>query len=415
MLESLRILLIACQPEDSQRIEGYLVEAEETGRLPALQVQFESVPSAAAASQPLAQVPFQAAFIRLVSAEDLNLLSEIHSVYPTLPVIVIVNAAQEALAQLALTRGAFDYWQEEVAGVQQLAAIFRLLLVGVQLKANQARLHWLETGISEVVWRAQPDLRWVEVSTSVARLAGYSPAEALSMSLPDFLVPAARPTLLAALQTTVLFPPGTARELTLELEHQHKNGQSFWAEVLLRVEVDPRGQVLGLQGLTRDVTGRHAIQEKLEYLSLHDPLTGLFNRTYLDEELSRLEFSRLYPITVLLADFEGLRGINDDHGLAAGDEMLKRVANLLRATFRSEDMIARISGSYFVAIMPRAHARAAGRALQRVLNLVDAYNQGEPDLPLNITLDVVTAESGQSLVQVFKDAYAQRSHKKVES
>ncbi len=413
MPEHLRVLLIASQPEAPQQIEQLLVEAEETGRLPALQLKFESASAGAGALELLAQGAFHAVFLTLSTPDDLHTLAEIHPAYPDLPIIVGVNAAEESLALLALTRGALDYWHPDACRIRDMAGIFRLVLAAAQLKSNQQRLRWLENSISEVVWRAQPDLRYIEVSDSIARLAGYSVEEALGMSLPDFLTPAARPVLLAALQTTLLFESGTQRELMLELEHHHKEGQNFWAEVLLRVELGPQGQVTGLQGLTRDVSGRHAIQEKLEYVSMHDALTGLFNRVYLEEELTRLEFSRLYPITILMADFEGLRGINDEYGMGAGDEMLKRVANLLRTAFRSEDMIARTHAGDFVVFMPRANSRAAGRALQRVLNLVEAYNSGEPELPLNITMDVMTAETGQSLRDLFNAASAQRSSKKV--
>jgi len=417
MIEELRVLMIAALSDDLQRIEQLLVEARETGRLPALQVKFESEPDAVSAAGVLAHGAVDAVFLMLTAPEDLHTLADLHHAYPDLTTVVGVSVLEESLALLAMTRGAADYWLKDACAARDIAAIFRQVLVSKQLKSSQQRLRWLEEGISEVVWRAQPDLRWVETTASIQRLAGYSVQEALGMSLPDFLAPASREALLSGLQKTPLYPSegATLQDLTLELEHLHKNGKNFWAEFLLHLETDGHGQVVGVQGLTRDVTGYHAIQEKIDYISLHDPLTGLFNRIYFEEEINRLEFSRYYPITILKADFEGLRAINDDHGRPAGDEMLKRVANILRAAFRSEDMISRMSGNDFVVIMPRANARAAGRALQRVLNLVDGYNQGDPELPLNIKMEVVTAETGESLLETFKSVLTQKSNKKVPS
>ena len=92
---------------------------------------------------------------------------------------------------------------------------------------------------------------------------------------------------------------------------------------------------------------------------MHDPMTGLFNRAYFVEELKRLEPSRMYPITILMADLEGLKAINFQHGMAAGDELIRQAANLLRAAFRAEDLVARIGGDEFMAIMPRCNPRAA--------------------------------------------------------
>jgi len=175
----------------------------------------------------------------------------------------------------------------------------------------------------------------------------------------------------------------------------------------------PERQISGWTGVTRDVSSRHNIQEKLDYLSMHDSLTGLFNRAYFLEELQRLEFSRLYPITVMLADLEGLNKINYQYNISSGDELVKHAASLLRTVFRSEDMVARISDDEFIALMPRCTARAGEKALQRAVNMVEAFNLEQPDLPLNLSLGIATAESGQSLADTLKLANSLKLSNKV--
>jgi diguanylate cyclase (GGDEF)-like protein/PAS domain S-box-containing protein len=408
MLERLRVLMSAVQPDDARRIEQLLNEAIETGRLPALQVTFEAGPAAVEGA------PWDAVFLNLAVPEDWHSLAEIHQAQPDLPVIVGVNAAEESQALLALSRGAVNYWLKDACAARDLAAIFRQVLSSVQLRSSLRRERWLEENISEVVWRARPDLRMLDVSASVQHLAGFSVQEALGMSLPDFIAPEARPALLAALQSSLLSQPAATarRELILELEHLNKNCDNFWAELHLRVETDAQGQAIGLQGLTSDVTLRHNLQQQINYVTLRDPLTGLFNRVYFEEELNRLECSRFYPITLLIANFEGLGEINTLHGLAAGDAMLKRVTSLLHTAFRAEDVISRLSGNDFVVVMPRANQRAAGRALQRVLNLVKSYNQDAPEMPLDIRMDIATAESGQSVLATYKAMLAEKAQKK---
>ena len=314
-----------------------------------------------------------------------------------------------------MAQGASDYWLHGQSNLRDLAALFRHTLAGARLNAGFRLLNWLEENINEIIWQAAPDLHLLEVTSSIQRLTGFSADEALKLTLVDLIVPAARQDLYDALLEFRQPDPQAAspRILTLELEHLRKEGANFWSEIILQVKRDSHGILIGYTGSTRDVSYRHAIQEKLDYLSVHDPLTGLFNRTYFEEELKRLEFSRLYPITILLTDLEGLKMINFEHGLEKGDDMLKQVANILRLTFRSEDMVARIGGDEFIVLMPRTHARAAGKALQRVINLVETYNQEHLEMPLHLSIGVATAEQGQSLIETLKIAGTQKFTNKV--
>jgi diguanylate cyclase (GGDEF)-like protein/PAS domain S-box-containing protein len=415
MSDTLHVLVIGEQPGDVRRMETLLVEAEETSRMPAANYSFDPVIDLAAGLDRLAHVHIDAILLGLSTPEDLLALAELRQAHPDLPIIAGVSPANESLALLALAQGASDYWLHGQSNIRDLAALFRHTLVGARFNAGVQRLNWLEENITEMIWRAAADLRVLEVTSSVRRLAGYLPEEVLKMNLADLVVPSARQSLTDALAG--FYQPAseaTSRPaVTLEVEHLRKAGPRFWAEMTVQAMRDSQGAFIGFTGVTRDVSSRHAIQEKLDYLSVHDPLTNLFNRTYFEEELKRLEFSRLYPITIFMADLEGLKAINFEHGTAEGDESLKQVASFLRLTFRSEDMVARIGGDEFIVMMPNTSARAAGKALQRVINLVETYNQETPARPLHLSLGVATAEQGQSLVETLKTASTQKFTNKV--
>ena len=382
MSETLRVLVIGEQPDDVRRIENLLVEAEETSRLPVVKINFDLVLDLAAGLDRLEHHHFDALLLGLSDPDDLTTLADLRQAYPDLPIIIGVSPANESLALLAITQGASDYWLHGQSNLRDLAALFRHTLAGARLNAGSRRQNWLEENINEIIWRAAPDLRLLEVTSSVQRLTGYLPEEALKMTLARSHRSVGSPGFIPMLWPNFTNPTPNAtsrRAVTFELEHLRKEGDEFLVgDHHYKVMRDSQGILIGFTGSTRDVSSRHAIQEKLDYLSVHDPLTGLFNRTYFEEELKRLEFSRLYPITILLADLEGLKAINFEHGLEKGDELLKQVASFLRLTFRSEDMVARIGGDEFIVIMPRTHARAAGKALQRVVNLVETYNQETP-------------------------------------
>ena len=159
-----------------------------------------------------------------------------------------------------------------------------------------------------------------------------------------------------------------------------------------------------INGVTRDVTEKHTLKERLEYLSLHDEMTGLFNRVYFQEEMTRLECSRLHPISILVAELEDVKPINIEFDLQTADELAKRAAAILHQAFRSEDMVARISSDEFVAIMPLTQAGSAGRVMQRVVNLMDQENLANLSFPLHMSLGIATSETGQSLFKTFKSA-----------
>lgn len=412
MTEELHILMIEDHPGDTHQLEAQLAEAQKLDLLPSLKVQWEKVTELSAAEACLAQGGVDTVLIGVSNPEDLYRQSALHTKYPDLNIVTYVNLANEPLALLALEQGASNYLLIDTLDPRFFASVFRHILENARLNSTRQRLSWIEDNITEVIWRTLPDLSLVEITPSINRLAGFSVEEALKLTLHDLTAPDFRKSLLATLRTLQeaclsSAPDAASWNATLELMLLRKDGAAFWVEMAMRAVVDVQGHLIGLAGTMCDITARHAIQDKLDYFT-HDALTGLFNQIYFQEELNRLEFSRLYPISVLVVDFKGLNMINLERGMAVGDELLKRVANMLRMTFRSEDLVARTESDEFVAIMPRTDARATSRVLQRVINMVAAFNQERPDLPLRLSLDVATAEAGQSLLETLKYIHTQK-------
>lgn len=154
-----------------------------------------------------------------------------------------------------------------------------------------------------------------------------------------------------------------------------------------------------------DVTDRKITEEKLTYMSTHDSLTGLFSRSYFEAELERLQVSRHYPISILMADVDHLKITNDTEGHASGDRLIKRAAHVLRLSFRPEDVIARIGGDEFVVITPDTDRFTAAKLLQRLRGMLELENKNktEPKI-LDLSMGVATAETGDLLSDVLKTA-----------
>lgn len=119
---------------------------------------------------------------------------------------------------------------------------------------------------------------------------------------------------------------------------------------------------------------RHSRQEfvlnqRLEQLAIHDALTGLFNRRYLDLQLRELftAFRRYQtPFTAVLVDLDDFKSVNDEFGHSTGDKVLHQVAQVLHSKVRGPDIVCRYGGDEFVVLMPKTQAAGAQRLIRRL-------------------------------------------------
>lgn len=115
-----------------------------------------------------------------------------------------------------------------------------------------------------------------------------------------------------------------------------------------------------------DITERKKSEEAILYLSYHDQLTGLYNRRFYEEELKRLDIERNLPITLVMADVNGLKLTNDAFGHLAGDKLIQKIGEILKEECRADDIIARIGGDEFVLLLPSTNAEETEKIVQRI-------------------------------------------------
>jgi diguanylate cyclase (GGDEF)-like protein/PAS domain S-box-containing protein len=156
--------------------------------------------------------------------------------------------------------------------------------------------------------------------------------------------------------------------------------------------------------IMRDVTTRKQTEEKLLFLSTHDTLTGLYNRTHFTDVLTQLSKVDPYPISVMMIDIDGMKNVNDMQGHAAGDELIRRTSQVLMRTFRGDDMIARIGGDEFVVLMHRTSSEAAPAAVERLRLKLSEHNGGYEGVVLNLSIGVATATAYEELAQAIATA-----------
>lgn len=104
--------------------------------------------------------------------------------------------------------------------------------------------------------------------------------------------------------------------------------------------------------IVNDITKRKQAETRLNFLSYHDQLTGLFNRRFFDEALIALDKEENYPLMITMIDINGLKLINDSFGHSAGDLYIKKVASVLSEGTRKQDIVCRQAGDEFIIFSP---------------------------------------------------------------
>ena len=146
-----------------------------------------------------------------------------------------------------------------------------------------------------------------------------------------------------------------------------------------------------------DITSRKEIEATLRHSGTHDSLTGLYNRAFFEDELERLAQSRLFPMSIVMADVNNLKSVNDTQGHAAGDHLIRLAARIIHEAFRAEDIIARIGGDEFAVLLPATDSDVAEEAVERVMSCPEIIS-GQ----VSIAFGIAAAENRAQLAGALK-------------
>ena len=192
---------------------------------------------------------------------------------------------------------------------------------------------------------------------------------------------------------------------------RHKSGEIFYS-LLKETRIKLNDGSYGILSMQIDVTDIKKKEEKIKYISYHDQLTGLYNRKFLEEEINRLDTNRQLPISIIMADVDGLKLINDSYGHRAGDQLIKNAADILEESVRYEDIVARWAGDEFVILLPKTGVEETEKIIKRIIKRTNETDCS--DIPISIGLGYAIKEDSEiDIYKVLNEADKNLYHNKI--
>jgi diguanylate cyclase (GGDEF)-like protein/PAS domain S-box-containing protein len=214
------------------------------------------------------------------------------------------------------------------------------------------------------------DFRFLRVNRALCQITGYTPSQLEGLPVASITHP---DELRADWEARGAMLEGELSSHRAERRYLHASGSAVWVMINSTLVRDADGAPLHFLSQMQDITDRRRHEAELRHMADHDPLTGLLNRRSFERELERhvAYVDRYGPKgAAIVLDLDHFKTINDTLGHSAGDELIVRVAQLLRSRLRESDVLARLGGDEFAILLPEASSEEADGVAAAVLEAV---------------------------------------------
>lgn len=263
--------------------------------------------------------------------------------------------------------------------IGQLIAGFNRLLGTLHLRENALRaseshFRLLTERASDVVWQLDHRLNILYISPADEKLRGIKHADVVGRPFPEMSPEEERPLIVQAFETLA---QASAKDETATFVFRQtcSNGAQIWTEILASADRQSDGSISGFHGITRNITERRQMEEKIRQLAFHDALTGLPNRRLMMDRLQQAIATcrrNQQQGALLFIDLDNFKPLNDRYGHTAGDLLLIEVAARLRSCLRETDSVARFGGDEFVVLLGAidGHKDSAMSQVERIADKI---------------------------------------------
>ncbi len=270
------------------------------------------------------------------------------------------------------------------------------------LRESEEKYRTIFENVQDIFLKTDFEGAILEVSPSVERHLGYKREDLLGRTFEFIYV---RKEDREKLRETLT---SQGEVMDYEVEIRAEDGHVLTVSFNGRLVLDEDGQPGGFEGSLRDITERKRMEVRLGELSVRDPLTGCYNRRYLDHIRTELE----RPTSTwgcLILDLDNFKLINDTYGHEEGDRVLKGIAHFINRHGRAEDVLVRLGGDEFALLVQAASLTELESIAERVLEVAPFES------PAAFSLGFAFRHPGDSVDQVISRAdramYAAKGHR----
>lgn len=268
-----------------------------------------------------------------------------------------------------------------------------------ELKREKARFESLFYNSPDAIIMLDDKAGILDINKKFAELFKYKPENIRGRNVDDTMKVEDREDSVNEKWTEMLY---RGKQISREVTRYDREGNPI--EVFLKtVPITFENEVTGAYVIYVDITERKDKEKQLRYKTFHDELTGLYNRTFLAEEMDRLNTKRQHPISIIMVDVNGLKIINDSFGHDRGDEVLIKSARILESMVREEDFIARYGGDEFVILLNNTDNETAHAICERIEE--KCAETEEDEFPVSLGMGAATKKDvEESINDVLKRA-----------
>jgi diguanylate cyclase (GGDEF)-like protein/PAS domain S-box-containing protein len=280
-----------------------------------------------------------------------------------------------------------------------------------RLEAEAARRRRLETELAEsrdllsflgettgVLYRLRyADMTYQYLSPAVERLTGYTPEEIQKLGFARVVKaitePAAEEVPAEAIRSRRL--AGVTGEYRADYLVETKDGGRRWLADHSTPWRDSKGEVIGSLGVLVDITHRKRLEESLRVMATMDQLTGVANRRHFMDLAEREAYRAQrygHDLSLVMIDLDHFKRINDTHGHAAGDRVLEEVCRVCGRELRESDLLGRMGGEEFAALLVECGLDEALAAAERLRRAVASRPVEGPEGAIRVTLSLGAAQ-----------------------
>lgn len=155
---------------------------------------------------------------------------------------------------------------------------------------------------------------------------------------------------------------------------------------------DVSGEPVSMYFIHRDISSEKRSAEHIRFLNYHDKLTGVYNRAFLEAALEDLSAGRVFPLTVIVADINGLKLVNDAFGHQEGDRLIRLMTKVISRTCGEKALVARWGGDECAAVLPQVTYEEGWELLKKIRETFSSEDVGR--IPMTVSLGLSTQEEG---------------------